>query len=129
MSVDEAAVLAAGVASIVWVNWYFLFSQRRRAGVAASHDGAQEIEILVKGGYTPSLVKVAPGPVRLVFDRQEENSCSEEIVLPDFGVRRFLPPFQKTIVEITAAVPGTYDFMCGMSMLHGRMIVAEKEAE
>src|SRR5687768_140062 len=100
MGFDEIAVVVAGIASIVWVNWYFLFSQVRRVAVPARSGGTQEIEILVKGGYTPSVLKVAPGAVRLVFDRQEDNSCSEEIVLPDFGIRRFLPPFQKTVVEV-----------------------------
>ena len=29
--------------------------------------------------------------VRLIFDRQEDNPCSEEVVVPDFGIRRDLP--------------------------------------
>jgi plastocyanin domain-containing protein len=64
-------------------------------------------------------------PVRLVFDRQETSGCSEEVVIPEFGVRRFLPAFKKTTVELTPEQAGSYDFTCGMGMLRGKLIVDE----
>jgi plastocyanin domain-containing protein len=80
---------------------------------------------VVRGGYSPSAIRVRAGePVRLVFDRQETSSCSEEIVFPDFGIRRFLPAGEKTTIEITPPSAGRYEFMCGMSMLHG-VVIAE----
>ncbi len=89
-----------------------------------SPSGIQEIPILVSGGYTPSQIRVKAGrPVRLVFDRQETNPCSEEIVIPDFGVRRSLPSGARTAVEFTPESPGTHEFTCGMGMLHGKVIV------
>jgi plastocyanin domain-containing protein len=63
--------------------------------------------------------------VRLVFDRQETSSCSEEVVIPDFGIRRFLPAHQKTAVEIDPREAGTFEFTCGMGMLRGKLIVEE----
>ena len=126
MSGIEWMVVAAGVAAIAWVNWYFFFSHGPAAQAAAGAGGVQEVIIAVLGGYSPSQVRVKKGaPVRLVFDRQETSSCSEEIVIPDFGIRRFLPAFQKTAVEIRPERAGTYDFACGMSMLHGKLIVEE----
>jgi plastocyanin domain-containing protein len=62
-------------------------------------------------------------PVRLLFDRQETNPCSEEIVIGAFGVKKFLPAHQRTAVEFTPTTPGTFDFMCGMGMLHGKLVV------
>jgi P-type Cu+ transporter len=62
-------------------------------------------------------------PLRLIFDRQETSSCSEEVVIGDFGVKRFLPAFQKTVVELTPDRTGRFDFTCGMGMLHGTLIV------
>ncbi len=118
-------LVLAGVAAIVWVNWYFLFAGRNAAVVAraASAAGPQRVDILVRGGYTPSTVRVAAGrPVELTFDRQETSSCSEEVVFPDFGIRKFLPANEKTTLTFTPAKPGTYEFTCGMSMLHGRVI-------
>jgi plastocyanin domain-containing protein len=116
----------AGLAGVAWVNWYFLLGDRDigRAAVAArQRRGAQEIRITIHGGYDPAVVRVVAGrPVHLVFDRQETSSCSEEIVIPAFGVRRFLPAYQTTTLEITPPAPGTYEFACGMGMLHGRLI-------
>jgi plastocyanin domain-containing protein len=71
------------------------------------------------------VVRVRAGePVRLDFQRNETAGCSEEVVLPDFGLRVFLPPHRTTSVEVTPPCPGTYEFTCGMGMLRGR-IVAE----
>ena len=125
MTTIEWAVLAAGIAAIVWVNWYFFVAGRAPATAAAStQGGAQEVVITVKGGYEPSAVRVRKGqPVKLVFDRQETSGCSEEIVIGDFGVRKFLPPFQKTAVEFTPTNAGTHEFTCGMAMLRGKVIV------
>ena len=118
-------LMAAALAAIAWVNWYFFAAGRSRVLAATSAGGTQEVTIAVQGGYEPRTVQVKAGqPVRLVFDRQETSSCSEEVVIPDFGVRRFLPAFERTAIEITPAEPGEYEFTCGMSMLRGR-IVAE----
>ncbi len=126
MSGIEWMVVLAGLAAIAWVNWYFFLSHGPAAQAAAGAGGVQEVIISVLGGYSPSQVRVKKGtPVRLVFDRQETSSCSEEIVIPEFGIRRFLPAFQKTAVEIRPERAGTYDFACGMSMLHGKLIVEE----
>ena len=121
MNSMDWTVIAAGVAAIALVNWwFFMASESANAVVTAA---GQQIDVVVRGGYSPSTVRVKSGrPVRLVFDRQETNGCSEEIVIPDFGVRRFLAPNEKTVIEINPEKPGTYDFMCGMSMLRGRII-------
>ena len=124
MTPDQIFVLAGGLAAIAWVNWYFFFPRRPAASASIDPLGAQEVQITVAGGYTPDLIRVQAGrPVRLVFDRRETNPCSDEIVLADFGVRRYLPPGEKTAVEFTPNAPGTHDFTCGMGMLHGKMIV------
>jgi plastocyanin domain-containing protein len=124
-TLTDWTVLAAALAAIGWVNWYFFAAGRSRALAAASAGGMQEVTIAVQGGYEPRTVQVKAGqPVRLVFDRQETSSCSEEVVIPDFGIRRFLPAFEQTAIEITPTAPGEYEFTCGMSMLRGR-IVAE----
>lgn len=117
-------VVAAGLTAIGWINWYFFLAGREVAAAASGPGGVQEVRVVVRGGYRPSHVRVRAGaPVRLVFDRQEESSCSEEVVLPDFGVRRFLPAHTETVVEFTPAVAGSHVFTCGMGMLRGQLIV------
>ena len=124
MGVAEWIVLVAGVATIAWVNWYFFLADRGTATATVGATGVQEVNVTVKGGYEPATVRVHHGaPVRLIFDRQESDSCSEEVVLGDFGIRQSLPAFRKTAVEFTPAKPGTYGFACGMNMLHGKVVV------
>jgi len=117
-------VLAAAGATILWVNWYFFAAERASATAATiSAGGPQEVTVTVHGGYTPSTIRVKAGaPVRLLFDRQETSSCSEEVVFADFGVRTFLPAHQTTAVTVTPPAPGTYEFTCGMSMLRGKLV-------
>ena len=123
----DVAVIAAGLAAIGFVNWYFFFAARSAGSATAAGAGTtgrQEITIVVRGGYAPSTVRVKAGtPVRLRFDRQETSGCSEEVVFPDFGLKRFLPANQQTVIDLTPPSPGTYQFTCGMGMLHGRLVV------
>jgi plastocyanin domain-containing protein len=124
MNATDWIVIAAGVAAIAWVNWYFFLAGRQAATATAGTGGVQEVTITVHGGYEPAEVRLQKGvPARLVFDRQETSGCSEEVVLPDFGIRRFLPAFQKTTVELTPDRAGSFEFTCGMSMLRGRLVV------
>ncbi|HET9603565.1 MAG TPA: cupredoxin domain-containing protein [Gemmatimonadales bacterium] len=123
MTTIDWAVLLAGLAAILWVNWYFFVAPSRRAAETTTREGRQEAVIVVRGGYEPATIRVKSGtPVRLIFDRQETSSCSEEIVFPDFNIRRYLPAFERTTVDLPAPSPGEHPFMCGMSMLHGRLI-------
>ena len=124
MSGTDWMVIVAGLAAIAWVNWYFFFATRHAdATVAATEGGIAEVRIAVRGGYDPATVRVKAGaPVRLVFDRQETAGCSEEVVFPAFGIRKFLPAGHPTSIEITPPGPGRYEFMCGMSMLRGAVV-------
>ena len=124
MTTSDILVVLLGLAAIAWVNWYFFLAQRRVAVVGGPGSGPQRTRILVRGGYDPAAVRVVAGrPVRLEFDRQETSSCTEEVVLPDFGIRTFLPANRTTAVEFTPTRPGTYEFTCGMAMVRGRIIV------
>jgi plastocyanin domain-containing protein len=122
MSPTDLVVIVAALASIALVNWYFFI-----AGRAAPSAVAQpEVVVTVDGGYSPSMVRAKVGqPLRIVFDRKDDSSCSEEIVMPDFGVRRFLPSDQRTTIEITPTAAGRFQFTCGMGMLRGSVSVDE----
>jgi plastocyanin domain-containing protein len=123
MTGTEWAVVLAGVAAIAALNWWFFLAEGGVA-MATAQAGVQQVRVEVRGGYTPATIRARRGQtLRLTFDRQETNPCSEEIVFPDFGVRRYLPAFEQTAVEIKPESPGTYEFTCGMSMLRGRLIV------
>jgi plastocyanin domain-containing protein len=124
MTTWQSVVTLLGLIAIGWVNYYF-FIAGRRAAVAAVVDGSgpQRIRIEVKGGYSPAVVRVKVGrPVRLEFFRTETNPCTEEVVLPDFGIRTFLPAYRTTPVEFLPERAGSYEFACGMGMVRGRIV-------
>ena len=124
MSPLDWIVALAGAAAVAWVNWYFFLARRGSVVAETRESGVQEVTITVQGGYEPAEVKLRKGiPARLVFDRRETSGCSEEVVIPDFGVRKFLPAFQKTTVELKPESAGSFEFTCGMSMLRGRLVV------
>lgn len=128
MSGSEVLVVLGGIGAILWVNWYFFLAGRAPAHAAVGAGGVQEVRIRVAGGYDPAHVRVKRGvPVRLIFDRQETSGCSEEVVLPDFGIRKFLPAHAQTAVDFIPERIGSYDFTCGMSMLRGSITVEERE--
>lgn len=130
MSQKEIIVVAASLAAIAWINWHFFLAGRRPRAAAAVVDGqAQSITVTVRGGYEPATVQVRRGvPVRITFDRQESSGCSEEVVFPELGVKRFLPAFDRTTIELLPKRAGSFAFTCGMGMLKGRLVVVEQEA-
>lgn len=130
MSATAWLVSGGGAATIAWVNWYFFVAGRGvvpaqsvAAPGAGAEAGTQAATIVVEGGYTPSTIRARAGqPITLTFDRRDASSCAEEVVFPAFGIRRFLPLHEQTSLVVTPPTAGTYEFTCGMSMLHGRII-------
>ncbi len=123
MDTTGIVVLIGGVAAIAAVLWYF-FGERQAVAARTTDAGVQEIRITVKGGYTPDTVVVKQGrPVRLDFYRDETNSCSEQVILGDFGIARDLPAFETTPVEFTPQKAGEFTWTCGMNMLRGKLVV------
>lgn len=128
MGSSDLIVALAALTAMAWVNWYFFLAGRQAVAAAQGADGVQEAVVQVRGGYEPAVIRVRRGqPVRITFDRQETSGCSEEVVFPDFGVKRFLPAFERTTVELQPTRAGTFGFTCGMSMLQGSLIVTEEE--
>jgi plastocyanin domain-containing protein len=122
----QIVVTLLGLAAVLWVNWYFFVSGRGTA-VAASvgAGGVQRILVEVKGGYAPAVIRVRAGaPVRLDFHRAETNPCTEEVLIPDFGIRTYLPAHRTTPVSFTPAA-GTHEFTCGMGMVRGTIIAEQ----
>lgn len=122
MSPTDWGIAAAALLLIAVTNWYFLGKKTAAVVAAATPGGPVDVAVRVEGGYSPSVIEVPAGSrVRMTLDRQEDNPCSDELVIPDFGIRRDLPAFTKTVIEFTATA-GTHEFKCGMGMLHGSII-------
>ncbi len=123
MDAIEIGVIVAGVAAVAFVLWYF-FGERESTTAMVSKEGVQEINVTVKGGYSPDVIVVKQGvPVRLNFYRDETASCSERVIFGDFRIARVLPAFKSTQIEFTPDKAGEFTWTCGMNMLRGKLIV------
>jgi plastocyanin domain-containing protein len=123
MDTIEIIVIVGGIGLIGLVLWYF-FGERESVAATMGASGVQEVDITVKGGYSPDVIAVKRGvPVRLNFYRDETSSCSEQVILGDFGIARDLPAFKTTPIEFTPETTGEFPFTCGMNMLHGKLVV------
>ena len=122
-TLDKIVVLAAGLATIAFIAWFFWFVKREGTRAAITSGGYQEAMILVKGGYTPDVILVDAGkPVRLNFRREESASCSEMVIFPDFHKSAQLPEGTTVALEIMPEKPGEYEFACQMGMFKGKVI-------
>lgn len=123
MDTAEILVLVGGIALIGFVLWFF-FGAREAATAKSGDSGVQEMEVVVKGGYTPDRIEVKRGqPVRLLFTREESNPCTEQVIFGDFGIARDLPQGKVISIEFTPDKAGEFLFTCGMNMVRGKLIV------
>lgn len=124
MTPDRFIVTVLGFTLILFIVWFFWLKKSKGTRASLTSSGHQEAMILVKGGYTPDVVVVKHGkPVRLNFRREETASCSEMVLLPDFGKSAQLPTGETVAVEFLPDTPGEYEFACQMGMFRGRLIV------
>src|SRR6266516_3908544 len=107
MSAADILVIVAAVAALAGLGWFFFGPRKVTAAVLAG--GVQRLEVMVKGGYRPDVIRVRQGvPAQLTFDRQESGDCTSRVVFPDFRASAALPAFQRTTVRLTPASVGTF---------------------
>lgn len=122
MSVADIIVLLLSVAAIGGLGWFFFSPRQAHTAVVA--DGVQRVEVRVRGGYHPDVIRVRQGvPVELVFDRQESGECTSRVVFGDFAQSAALPAFARTTVRLNPVKAGRFGFACGMNMVHGTLLV------
>jgi Cu+-exporting ATPase len=122
MNAADILVVVAAAAALTGLGWFFFGPRKARAAVLAG--GVQRLEVAVKGGYSPEVIRVRRGvPVELTFDRQEAGDCTSRVVFPDFRLSAPLPAWQRTTVRLDPGEAGEFGFACGMNMIHGTLIV------
>lgn len=120
MSLDKIIIIFISFGGIAAVYWFFLMKKDEKAVVVKS----DSIDITVEGGYSPSVISIPRGiPTTLNFFRRDPSSCLEEVVLPDFKIRKYLSLNKTTGITVTPQKEGTYEISCGMNMFHGKIIV------
>ncbi len=119
MTLDQILVSIFTVSGIIFTYWFFLMKNENIVEVQ------DEVDILVHGGYQPSVIKIPTGKTtKINFLRKDSSSCLEEVVISDFRVKRYLPLNKKVTVSVSPEKPGEYEFACGMNMFHGKIIAS-----
>jgi len=122
MNAAQLVVTLVGLVLAAALSWFFFRS--RAATDAVERDGVQEVGVVVKGGYSPTVVRARTAvPLRMVFDRQEDGDCSARVVFADLAQSAWLAPYTKTNVDVLFDRPGQFGFSCGMNMIHGTVLV------
>lgn len=118
MSVDQIIVAILSLGGIGFTYWFFLMKKEATVSVT------DEVEIVVEGGYTPQSITIPQGKTtKLHFSRKDKSSCLEEVVLPDFKIRKYLPVGERITVSLTPQKKGEFVYSCGMNMFHGKIKV------
>lgn len=120
ISIDKIIVTTLGVALAFLIKWFFLDKNEN-----AAEEGGDIVNIIVAGGYNPSVIKIKKGKkTTLGLVRTEDNSCLEEFVLWDFKIKKYLPLGERVEISITPNKKGEFAFSCEMNMYHGKVIVS-----
>ena len=123
MDTVQVVVTIGGALLVGFILWFF-FGPRAATAARRTAGGVQEAGVEVRSSYSPDRIEVEAGrPVRLTFVRREANPCTEQVILPDFGIVKDLPVGRPVPVEFTPERPGEYPFHCGMNMVRGRLVV------
>lgn len=117
---DKVLVTIVGAFGIGLTYWFFFMKRDQRVEAHGT------ISIKVEGGYTPNVVALKKGiETTLIFTRKDPNPCLEEIVIPDFKIKRPLPLGIPVSITLMPKTIGEYQLSCGMHMFHGKIIVHE----
>lgn len=117
---DKLIVTLIGGTGILLTFWYFFGKKEENVYVKGSAG------IKVSGGYRPSRIIVKKNqPLEITFLRTDQNPCLEEVVIPGFKIKKFLPLNEKVSITIKPENAGEFPFACGMNMFHGKIIVQD----
>lgn len=90
-------------------------------GTAQITGGVQAIAVKVTTVYSPNVIHVKAGvPAEITFGSAQ--GCTAQVVSQQLGFSEDLSAGPK-LVKIADPKPGTYDFSCGMNMVHGKIVV------
>ena len=90
-------------------------------GTAQVAGGVQAIAVKVTTVCTPNVIHLKAGvPAEITFGSAQ--GCTAQVVSQQLGFSENLSAGPK-LVKIADPQPGTYDFSCGMNMVHGKIVV------
>jgi len=118
MTLDKVIITLIGIVGIAFTYWFFFGKKEEIV------EAKERLAIIVNGGYKPDKIMLKQGKTyELELVRTDNNSCLEEVVIPEFKIRKFLPLNEKVTISITPNKKGDFTFSCGMNMFHGKISV------
>ncbi len=113
------------IAAIIILFALWIWKTKRKKGVAPVEEAdVQFFDILVKGVYSPNVLKAKFGKkIKINFKREEAVDCSRFVNFSDWHIRKELPENETVTVEIPADKKGVFTFTCDMSMYQGKLII------
>ncbi|MEK7526210.1 MAG: cupredoxin domain-containing protein [Patescibacteria group bacterium] len=114
---DKYIITFGGVGLVGLIYWFF-FGKKEES---QANEKTDDNTLIVEGGYKPAVIYVEKDkPKDLTVIRRDPNSCLEEIVFPDYKIKKYLPLNKE--VKITLNLPHKEgDFHCGMNMFFGKV--------
>lgn len=102
-----------------------VFSMFAAAGFVDAKPRLQTATVkITERGYEPYILKFRRGiRTRITFVRTTNNTCANEVVFPEFGIKRDLPLNQPIVITLVPRKKGEFSFTCGMNMMRGKLIV------
>src|SRR3989344_3362013 len=74
--------------------------------------------------YYPNVLNLKYNvPAKIVVDTNKVKGCLQSIVIPDFGIRKFVRA-NDNIISFTPNKKGTFSFSCSMGMGFGKIVVS-----
>lgn len=119
MDTDQILIIFFGIFMEILI-YLFFFGKKDLVGKSL---GTEAIEIKVEGGYKPSTIILNKNKKTVLrFTRVDENSCLEEVIFPDYGIKKYLPINTPVDVELKPPHATKTGFHCGMNMFQGRLV-------
>jgi len=100
-------------------------SARAGHGSMQMSETRQEARVNVtEASFDPARITFNAGmPARITFTRTSDRTCATKVVFPSLKIERDLPLNKPVAIEFTPAQRGDIEFVCGMNMLRGSIVV------
>jgi len=114
---------ALAIGSLIMI---FFRPRLRSARRLASPQDMQEVFVRLAGDFSPSTIVLLRGmPTKLRVQRESEESSSDEIVFPRWGIDRKIPAYKTTTIDFLPEDCGVFPFHSRDDRIKGFIVVVE----